>query len=67
MNQQILIGLIPFLFILPLIAFWLWMFQDMLNNNDMPRDAKDYWTWAFVLLNVFAATIYYANIYRFRR
>lgn len=58
--------LLPLLLILPLLVFWIWMFRDMLGNDDLPPNAKESWTFAFILLNVFAAVIYYANIYRFR-
>ena len=62
--------LIPLIFILPLIAFWLWMFNDMLKNDYLPglvtNDAKLDWMVAFILLNVFAAVIYYALVYRRR-
>ncbi len=70
--------LVPLL-ILPLLAFWLWMFWDMTGNNDLPRwmywDVTRYdslpnrrlnWMLAFMFLNVFAAGIYYAVEYRNR-
>lgn len=60
------VQLIPLLFIIPLIAFWAWMFRDMLNNDDLLPDAKQNWTWAFILLNVFAAAVYYGGIYQQR-
>lgn len=49
------------------LAFWGWMFRDMLNNDNLPESAKNSWTFAFVLLNVFAAIIYYVQEYRNRR
>jgi cbb3-type cytochrome oxidase subunit 3 len=64
--QFSLVQLIPLILVLPLIAFWAWMFRDMLNNDSLPDDAKNGWTIAFILLNVFAAVIYYAMIYRNR-
>jgi hypothetical protein len=48
------------------LAFWGWMFRDMVTNDDLPSSAKENWTFAFILLNVFAAVIYYANVYRNR-
>ena len=48
----------------PLIAFWIWMFRDMTRNDELTSAAKDYWALAFILLNVFAAGLYYLNIYR---
>jgi hypothetical protein len=59
--------LIPLLIVLPLIIFWLWMFQAMLNNRSLLKSEKDTWTLLFIFLNVFAAVLYYANVYRNRR
>lgn len=56
--------LIPFIAILPLIAFWLWMAWNMSNNNNLPGSSKQNWTLAFVFLNVFAAVFYYVTEYR---
>jgi hypothetical protein len=42
------------------------MFQDMLATDDLPGSAKENWTFAFILLNVFAAVIYYNAVYRHR-
>ncbi len=68
--------LFPIVVVLPLLAFWMWMFSDMINNTDLPRwpfwDVTDSdslpsrrfnWTLAFALLNVFAAAIYYSTVY----
>lgn len=51
---------INFIIILPLTTFWLWMFWDMAGNDAIPPASKFNWVIAFVLLNVFAAGIYYA-------
>lgn len=59
--------IIPLVIVLPLIAFWIWMFRDMINNDELNSAAKDYWALAFLFLNVFAAGLYYLNIYRDRR
>jgi len=32
----------------------------------LSADEKHNWTFAFILLNVFAAVIYYSNVYRSR-
>jgi len=48
----------------PLIAFWIWMFRDMIRNDELTNTAKDYWALAFLFLNVFAAGLYYLNVYR---
>ncbi len=50
----------------PLITFWIWMFRDMIRNGELTSAAKDYWALAFLILNVFAAGLYYLNVYRQR-
>jgi hypothetical protein len=47
-------------------VFWVWMFQDMRANELLTTDEKNTWLWVFVLLNVFGAAIYFANVYRSR-
>ena len=59
--------LLPLLFVIPLIVFWAWMFRDMVANDNLPDNAKNAWTIAFIFLNVFAAVYYYATEYRSRR
>ncbi len=68
---QLILTLIPFL----LLAFWAWMFSDMLKNDNLPQcfitftsgnDPRFDWTVVFIFLNVFAAMYYYANEYRKR-
>lgn len=49
----------------PVIAFWIWMFSDMLRHDDVPGN-KDYWTIAFIVLSLFTAAFYYINVYRKR-
>jgi hypothetical protein len=66
MIDTTLIHLLPGIIILPLLAFWVWMFSDMLNNNRLPDELRSQWAVAFILLSVFAAVLYYANIYRNR-
>jgi hypothetical protein len=62
--------LISLIVIIPLIAFWLWMFDDMLKTDRLPglltNDARLDWMVAFILFNVFAAVVYYALVYRQR-
>src|SRR5215469_832394 len=62
--------LISLIVIIPLIAFWLWMFDDMLKTDRLPglltNDARLDWMVAFILFNVFAAVVYYAIVYRQR-
>ncbi len=53
--------IISLMIILPLVAFWLWMFQDMTNNANLPSESKSNWTLAFLFGNVFAAAFYYAT------
>ena len=61
-----LVQLIPVILLLPLLVFWAWMFRDMLNNDNLPSSAKNGWTFAFILLSIFAAVIYYFQQYRGR-
>lgn len=61
-----LVHLIPLLVLIPVLAFWAWMFSDMLNNDRLPSEIRSQWTVAFILLSVFAAVLYYANVYRDR-
>jgi uncharacterized RDD family membrane protein YckC len=70
---QIFVLLIPFL----LVIFWFWMFNDMLNNDDIPSaepsgfrwppEAKNHWIIFFIVLNIFTAGYYYATEYKNRR
>ena len=62
MLTQLTLILIP----LPFAAFWLWMFQDMSNNDYLPRETRLNWTLAFIFANIFAAAYYYFDIYRNR-
>jgi hypothetical protein len=59
--------LIPLLVLAVGLSFWGWMFRDMVTNDQMPREVEETWTFLFILLNVFAAAIYYGAIYRNRR
>jgi hypothetical protein len=64
--------LIPFI----LIAFWLWMFNDMLNNDNIPNTGqpvfrwppatRDHWIILFIFLNIFMAGYYYLTEYNKR-
>jgi len=72
-GLQLLISLIA---VLPLLAFWLWMFQDMINNDYLPNNSaaplmwppssKYNWMLAFIFLNIFAAAFYFVYEYRKR-
>ena len=71
MTQAIVL-LIPLL----LLAFWAWMFSDMLRNPTIPGaeppglrwppSAKNHWIPLFVILNIFAAGYYYFTEYKNR-
>ena len=61
------VQLLPLLLVIPLIAFWIWMFRDMLNNANIPDTARNGWIIAFIFLNVFAAVVYYVYEYRNKR
>jgi hypothetical protein len=49
---------------LPLLVFWGWMFRDMIHNDNLPGNSKDYWTLFFILLNIFSAMYYYVTVYK---
>lgn len=55
------------LFALPVIAFWLWMFTDMLKNPRLPPGTRDTWTLAFIFLSIFTAAYYFVYVYRASR
>ena len=67
-------ALIPLVVIVPLIAFWVWMFGDMLRNPHIPSShpevlrwppiAKNHWIVFFVILNIFTAGYYYLTVCR---
>ncbi len=56
-----------------LIVFWLWMFNDMLHNDDIPNshpvilswppEAKNHWIIFFIILSIFTAGYYYSTVY----
>lgn len=60
--DQLMILMIP----LPLVAFWFWMFRDMVKNDYLSPKEKNDWTLSFLLLNVVAAGLYYFIEYRNR-
>lgn len=59
-----MIQTIPMLFSLPFVGFWLWMVNDLLNNDYLSEEAKYNWFYAFILLNIFGAFWYYVVEYR---
>jgi hypothetical protein len=52
--------------LLAILTVWAWMFWDMINNPDIPANARTYWLLAFIFLSIFAAVYYYVNVYRNR-
>jgi hypothetical protein len=52
--------------VLPLVAFYAWMFRDMTRNPYLTPEERTRWLWFFVLFNVFGAAVYYAAEYRNR-
>ena len=42
---QLLPQLISLIVVLPLIAFWFWMFWDMTNNDSLPNNSSAPLTW----------------------
>ncbi|HEY5902679.1 MAG TPA: hypothetical protein VIU39_09000 [Anaerolineales bacterium] len=66
-------SILPALLPITLLAFWAWMFADMLKNEHLPecfvtftgwRDPRSDWSAAFVLLSIITAIFYYVNVYR---
>jgi hypothetical protein len=49
------------------LAFWGWMYRDMVTNNDLTPDEKQNWLFTFIVFNIFGALFYFLNIYRDRR
>ncbi len=56
----IILLLIP----IPLLAFWVWMYREMMRNEYLTPAAKNYWMMMFIFFNVLAAAYYYATEYR---
>ncbi|NUR73697.1 MAG: hypothetical protein HOU81_23020 [Hamadaea sp.] len=57
-------SVLVFLLVAPLIVFWAWMLDDMLQNPLLTRNARTAWLAAFLALNVFGAAGYYMILYR---
>ncbi|HVT01381.1 MAG TPA: hypothetical protein VHE53_04080 [Patescibacteria group bacterium] len=55
-----------FLFLIPffLLFFWMWMFSEMMKNNEITSSLKRQWVLAFIILNIFAAIYYYFSVYQ---
>ncbi len=69
--SQLIALLIP----LPFLAFWAWMFMDMLRSHELPAcflsvtggsNPRSDWTAMFLLLNLATALLYYTEVYRKR-
>ncbi|HSW65592.1 MAG TPA: hypothetical protein VLI54_00445 [Bacillota bacterium] len=56
--------LVPLLVVIPLIAGWLWMFLDMVNNRAIAPNVRALWILGFVLLSLPTAMYYYFTEYR---
>ena len=73
-TPSLILSLTPVIIITLLLGFWLWMFYDMINNEDIPNQepggfrwppvAKNHWIIFFVFLNIFTAGYYYFTVYR---
>ncbi len=61
-----MLQLVPMLAVVPLLGFWMWMFSDMNRNIHLRSRSKSEWTLAFIVLNIFAALMYYFDEYRLR-
>jgi len=65
---------LPLIILVPLVAFWAWMFRHMTNNDDLPAEStprftwpptsKYAWMWTFIVLNIAGAALYYMTVYR---
>lgn len=62
--SQSLSPILPLLFALPVILFWLWMFRDMTLNDRLPPEMKNYWVMAFIFLSLITAAYYFVTEYR---
>lgn len=72
--SSLILLLAPIVVIALLLGFWLWMFSNMINNDDIPSQtpaglrwppiAKNQWIVFFVILNIFTAGYYYFTVYR---
>lgn len=71
------VQLISLLITLLAVIFWLWMFSEMIKNDNLPGNSSSPLTWppsskfgwmvVFILLNVFGAGLYYVFEYRNRK
>ncbi len=71
--EQVIFWVLPLL----LIGFWVWMFNEMWNNQEIPNSepnlirwppvAKNQWTIFFVFLSVLTAGYYYFTEYKKKR
>ncbi|MCP2321983.1 sterol desaturase/sphingolipid hydroxylase (fatty acid hydroxylase superfamily) [Hamadaea flava] len=57
-------SVLVFLLIAPLIVFWAWMLDDMLQNPLLTRNARTAWLAAFLGFTVFGAGVYFLSLYR---
>lgn len=58
--------LIPLCIAVPLIAFWFWMFRDMLQNDYIAGNVRVIWLIGFIFASVLTAGYYYFTEYRIR-
>ena len=58
--------LIPIMITILAGSFWLWMAWDLGGNDDLSGNERTYWMLAFLFMNVVAAVLYYATVYRKR-
>ncbi len=69
--SQLVALLIP----VPFLAFWAWMFVDMIRSANLPAcfislsggaNPRSDWTAMFIILNLATALLYYTEVYRKR-
>lgn len=61
-----MLQIVPIIIILVLEAFYIWMFWDFTNNDNVRTYNKYYWVLILVFLNVLGAGLYYFIEYRDR-
>jgi len=57
-------GVLLLLVVAPLVVFWSWMLDDMVQNPLLTRNARTMWLTIFFCFNVFGAGVYYLSLYR---
>ena len=56
--------LFPVIMVAPLVAFWIWMVDDLAHHRYFATMDKHSWVVVLLLFNVFGAAVYYWYGYR---